>query len=292
MDSVAACLGRTLVWGLALALATGCAGPQTPKEPPPREAETRDLFPELSASLELQMEERRRAALARGAKIKALEIDPFEGQAAENRLEELGIPTLGGCALEPGRLQHNPALRADRRFEARDFRARDPNSSDPRVSKELLARRAVIPLVFVSCTLELRTQRSADGGFEVRALDVRFAAFFDTQRSWLNPRQRDDLATLQHARLHFDLADLLAREANQRTESPELVGRGATRAAARGDFALRWAGRLGRLQSELRRFESQLDRETAQGWDVSAHARWAQRIGQGLLAVRAALPAS
>lgn len=281
---------NALIAGMALALATGCAGPGSPAEPPAHEVAKPDLFPELSADLERQMAERRRAALARGAEIKALEIDPFDAQAVQGRLEELGIPALGGCAVEPGQLHRNPALRAHRRLEQRDFRALHPNASDPHASQELLARRAVIPLVFVSCTLEFHTQRSPAGGFEVRARRTRFAAFFDAQRSWLNPRQRGDAATLQHAQLHFDLADLLAREANRKPSEAEVVGRGATRAAARGDFALRWADRLGRLQAELQRFEAQLDRETAQGWDTDTQERWVQHIGSGLEAVRAAIP--
>lgn len=283
-------LRRALVWGVALVLAVGCAETRRPAKRPPAEVTKPDLFPDLSADLERQMQERRRAALARGAELKALGIDPFAAQAVQSRLEDLGIPAIGGCAVEPGRLRRAPALRAHRQLVRDDFRARDPSSSDPRVSRELLARRAVVLLVFVSCTLELQSEHSPAGGFEVRPRGVHFSAFFDTESSWLNPRQRLNASTLQHAQLHFDLADLLAREASRADPDPTAVGQGATLALARDEFALRWAGRMGRIQAELLRFEDQLDRETALGWDTDANRRWARRIGEGLAAVRAAMP--
>lgn len=276
---------------LALMLGAGCAGPSGRAEAPTPEVAKPDLFPELSAGLERQMAEQRSQALARGAEMKAQGIDPFEGQAVQSRLEELRIPTLGGCALEPGRLHREPAFRAHGKLAVRDFRALDPSASNPRLSEELLARRAVIPVVFVSCNLELVTTRSASGGYEVRAAQVRFAAFFDARLSWMNPRQRGDASTLAHAQLHFDLANLLALEANRRPMDPGLVGRGPTRETARDDFSLRWADQMGRTQTELRRFEIQLDRETTRGWDLQEQARWTRRIGGGLAAVRSAVPA-
>ncbi|MBW2241128.1 MAG: hypothetical protein JRH01_04015 [Deltaproteobacteria bacterium] len=275
---------------IALALGTACAGSGNPTAPAPEAAAKPDLFPEMTAGLERQLEERRRAALARGAEMKALGIDPFEGELTQSRLTELGIPSLGGCTTEKGRLHREPALRAHRQLRAEDFRSREPRSPDPTQTYEVLSRRAVIPSVFVSCTMETETQRSARGGFEVRARSARFTAFFDAEMSWLNPRQRADAPTLLHAQLHFDLANLMALEANRNPWFSEIVGEGTTRDAAEGDFTLRWAGRLGRLQSELRRFETQLDRETAQGWDTGAQAQWVLRVREGLPAVRAALP--
>ncbi|MCP5057136.1 MAG: hypothetical protein GY937_10480 [bacterium] len=282
--------GTARVIAMALALGTACAGGGGGAPSRAEETPKPDLFPGMSAGLERQLAERRRAALARGAEMKALGIDPFEGEATQSRLTELGIPSLGGCTTEKGRLHREPALRAHRQLRPKDFRSREPRSADPNQTYEVLARRAVIASVFVSCTLETETQRSPSGGFEVRAQGARFNAFFDAEMSWLNPRQRSDAPTLLHAQLHFDLADLVAREANRNPWISEIVGRGTSRDAAEGDFALHWAGRLGRLQTELRRFETQLDRETAQGWDPGAQVRWVRLVREGLPAVRAALP--
>ncbi len=225
------------------------------------------------------MAERRRAALARGAEQKAREIDPFAGQSVQSRLEELGIPTVGGCATEAGTLRRTTALRSHRRLESRDFRMVDPG--------EPLARRAVQPAVFVSCTLELLDENAPGGGFEVHVRSARFAAFFDAPQSWLHPEWRANATVLEHAQAHFDLAHLLAREADRTRHGWRLVGRGETPAAAREDFALRWSHLLGRLQTELRQLESQLDRETAHGQDRIAQAQWTRRITAGLPALRA-----
>ncbi|MCP3982768.1 MAG: hypothetical protein GY723_00170 [bacterium] len=283
-------LSCALSFAIAVGLAAGCAGSGATARPPARDAAKPDLFPELSSSLERQLAERRRDALARGAEIKALEIDPFEGEATHARLQELHIPSLGGCTTEKGRLHRDPALRAYRQLHGQDFRSSEPRSLDPRLTRETLARRPVVPFVFISCTLEIETQGLPTGGFEVRARSARFAAFFDAELSWIEPHQQDDPTSLQHAQLHFDLADLLAREANRLPWTPEVIGRGSTRDTATDDFGLRWAAQLGKLQAELARFESQLDRETAQGWDQDAQTHWARRIGEGLPAIRAALP--
>ena len=66
--------------------------------------------------------------------------------------------------------------------------------------------------------------------------------------------------------------------------------RGLTERSAVDELALRWANRLGEIDRELRAMEGQLDLETSQGWNQAVSERWAERLGQGLGAVRAALP--
>lgn len=287
--------GRGVGGLLALALAGwACAGSPGP-EPVQQEAgrlQGRDLFPELSARLEQQMAEQRAAALARGALLKAQEIDPFEAQGFDSRLTELGIPAFAGCARSAGGAGGWPrmdALVALRRLDERDFWARSPVLGNAGESRSLRERAPVQPVVFVSCTLEVDVEPVIQGGFEARLRDVHFVALLDRELSWWNPEQSGDETTRAHAQLHLDLAFLLAREAS-REQSRGMRARGLTERSAVDELALRWANRLGEIDRELRAMEGQLDLETSQGWNQAVSERWAERLGQGLGAVRAALP--
>ncbi|MAE97419.1 MAG: hypothetical protein CL910_22445 [Deltaproteobacteria bacterium] len=271
-----------------------CAG--APEAPPAREpvrderAQERDLFPELSSQLERQMAEQRAAALARGAELKAKEIDPFGAQGFESRLTELGVPAFAGCARGASDWPRMDALVALRRVDEGDFWASSPVLGDAGESRALRERAPATPIVHVSCTLEVEVEPVIQGGFEARLREVRFVALFDREISWWNPDQRGDESTRAHAQVHLDLAYLLAREATRSRTAP-LRARGPTERSALDRLGLLWANHLGEIDRELRALERQLDLETSQGWDAAASQRWAERLRGGLGAVRAAMPA-
>ncbi len=281
--------GALAAWALFV---SGCGTPQEPTSEPARAAEAtppRDLFPELSAGLERQMAAQREAALARGAEEKAKQLDPFSAQGLEDRLDELGVHRFGGCAIEGDRLAESEAMVRYRLLGPSDYRAREPTFREGGPSRRVDARAAIVPVVVIACVVDVDARPVARGGFVATPASLEYVALFDRILSWWNPERAGDETARLHGQLHFDVAHLLAKEANRPQPRP-LVGRGPTEAAARDDLKMQLADRLGGLERELQRITGQIDLETTKGFDVDATVRWEDRVRHGLRTVRRYVP--
>ena len=235
------------------------------------------------------MRERRQRALARGAALKAREVDPFSADGLEARLAELGLPSFGGCVSDPEALGAAGVLVPWRLLRPTDYQGPAPATSPAAGSSSGGRRAAILPVVYIGCTLRVSAHPVATGGFVAEAREVRLLALFDREASWWNPAAAGDSAVGHHGQLHFDLAHVLAREARRAHREP-LRARGPTAQAARDALALRWSETLGTLQRELRRLQRALDAESSFGWSPEADTRWEPRIRRGAAAVRALAP--
>ncbi len=236
------------------------------------------------------MRERREQALASGAAWKAREVDPFSADGLEARLAELGLPSFGGCVSDPGALDATGVLVAWRLLRPSDYQGPAPARSVGGGSNPGGRRAAILPVVYIGCTLRVSAEPVAAGGFVAQAREVRLLALFDREASWWNPAAAGDAAVQHHGQLHFDLARILVREAHRAHREP-LRAHGPTERAALDALALRWSETLGSLQRELHRFERAFDAESSFGWNPEADARWEPRIRRGAAAVRALTPA-
>ncbi len=272
----------------------GCANP------PEREAASKsaaeapkeDLFPDLSADLERQMRERREAALAEGRKIKAQEIDPFASDGIEDRMQELKIQTFGGCVRSQEDFQDLGSMVGYRLLTAGDYQGREPAARPGAPTESVRSRAPIAPVVHVGCILKTSSRPTATGGFVANIESLEFVELFDRQASWWNPAESGNAETRLHGQLHFDLAHLLAKEANRRVpvHKKRIRGTGPTQRASMDDLALRLGSEIGKVEKDLRRLERQLDLASSHGWDEDATRVWEDRVRHGLGAVRAALP--
>ena len=254
--------------------------------------EAPDLFPDLSAELERQMREQREAALAKGREIKAQEIDPFAADALEDRMQELQIKTFGGCVRSEEDFQDLGSMVGYRLLRASDYQGREAAPKPGSATLQVRNRAPISPVVHVGCILVTASSPTATGGFIATIESLEFVELFDRQASWWNPEQAGNDSTRLHGQLHFDLAHLLAKEANRRSvvHKKGLRGIGPTQRTALDDLALRLNSEVGKIEKDLRRLERQFDLESSHGWGEASTRIWEDRVRHGLGAVRAALP--
>ncbi len=276
---------------LVAGLLAGCASSPAPapSEAPVADESPKDLFPDLSADLERQMAARREDALRRGAEQKALEIDPFSTDGLEGRLRELGVNRFAGCTTDPEGFRDLESLIGYRLLRPGDYRAREPSFREGGLPTRVEARAAIVPVVLISCMTQVVSRPIAAGGFEATLDGLTWKALFDRSLSWWNPERAGDETARLHGQLHFDIAHLLAKEANRPT-GRSLRGTGMTDRAARDDLQLQLADRIGELERELRRITGALDHATTKGHDPAATLLWEDRVRHGLGAVRRHLP--
>ena len=235
------------------------------------------------------MDSQRREALSRGAEQKALEIDPFSADGLDSRLRELGVKTFGGCSAAPEGFRDLPSMARYRLLAAADYRAREPTFRKGGPSQGTEVRAAIVPVVMISCLVEIEARPVAAGGFIATVDRLEFTALFDRELSWWNPERAGDEVARLHGQLHFDVAHLLAKEAN-RGGAKVLRGSGMTERAARDQLQIRLSNRIGDLERELRRITDHLDLATSKGWDATATRLWEDRVRHGLDSVRQHLP--
>ncbi len=284
-------IGPILLAGLAAAvLACASATPRSPTREADAGSSKPDLFPGISADLERQLAARRDAALARGAEEKAKQIDPFSVDGWAGRLEELGVESFGSCVRGRRGLGETGALIEYRLLSAGHYQAREPILREDEANRAIGLRTPIRPVVYVACAIELEARPVATGGFVAESRSLHFAALFDPQLSWWNPSQGGDETTRGFGQLQFDVAHLLAREANR--GKPVVRGTGPTERAALDDLELQLADRLGRVDRELRRVQAGLEQATSHGWDAEAVERWTERARYGLGELRRALPSA
>ena len=146
--------------------------------------------------------------------------------------------------------------------------------------------------ISLSCVIRVKLGQVAPDRYEAALDEVRYFALLSRDESWWNP----DAATspewiLRHEQLHFDVAELLARELELETERlrHSLRGAGPDPGQAIVDFQKRWADRMERAQKDFEDIETRYDRETLHGNDVARQTEWFARVKRGLGAVRAGL---
>ena len=257
---------------------------------------------EFAREAEAEAERRRREALAVVAPPLPHHV---EREMADDALQErayllarlaaLGAWLGSGCfPEEPDWSSQHDWIR-HRELTRDDFRETEPEHVEPVVD---LGRDAIVEAyvtIALSCVIRVRLEQTAPERFEAGLDDVRYFALLSRDESWWNP----DAPTspewiLRHEQLHFDLAELIARELGLETERLKhtLRGEGHDAAEALVDFQRRWAERMERAQRDFDEIEDRYDRETEHGNDVARQTEWFARVKRGLGAVRAGLEAT
>ena len=148
---------------------------------------------------------------------------------------------------------------SDRRLTKDDFRGRVPRFA------------SMASLSAVGLEVEWRCEDDALLGM-VRAT-------FDPGRSWWRPGDargyRADSQLLEHEQLHFDLAQVAARNLQGRFESLK-------DACARPDGRLHVESAVADIDRDLQEQQSRYDRETDHGLNADAQDRWTKAIRRQL----------
>jgi hypothetical protein len=175
-----------------------------------------------------------------------------------------------------------------RRITRADFRAQEPGElqpligSDPDDPPKLVAHVALQLL----CALEVQVKELRPGLFEARADRVRHFAVMDRRHSWWNDQpSAAPTWVLGHEQLHFDLAELKARELDRDLDAvrERTRARGFSADMALEEFEKSWARHMRVSREALRDIELRYDRETRQGTDERRQAEWSSSTRQRLL---------
>jgi hypothetical protein len=257
---------------------------------------------DFARSAEAEAERRRSDALAAEAKPLPHRV---EEEMAEDTLRErafllerlaaLGAWIGSGCFPEEPDLSGQDDWIRHRKLGREDFRETEPTDLKPVVDLGDDARVEAYVAITLSCVIRVKLEQAGPDRYEAALDEVRYFALMSRHASWWNPDAPSSPEwILRHEQLHFDLAELFARELGLETERLQqaLRGVGADPAEAVADFQRRWAGRMERAQRDLEEIEIRYERETSHGTDVARQTEWFARVKRGLGAVRAGVNAA
>jgi hypothetical protein len=126
-------------------------------------------------------------------------------------------------------------------------------------------------------------ENSFDARWLTSLREVRFHTLMYPKASWWNPKrtsEKDTRRILEHEQTHFDIAELVIRQANARVRSMSATG-------ATADAALKKAQEMYQTEADRAREmlverNAQYDRETKNGSDQSEQKRWTDRVKKDL----------
>jgi hypothetical protein len=298
---------------LAAALA-GCAGPAAEAPPAPPEAAaapaaeaTTPPAPErarfeawerantgadpregFARAAEAEAERQREAALASGGVPAPL--GSVETEMLEDRLRELVLRD-GGCLETPP----DPSLQDDwithRALTRADFEAQERQDVESVVDVPDSEFAAYVAIRFV-CIAQPRLSEPQPGLFVAEVDDIEYLALLSRRLSWWNPEGLGhDEWILRHEQLHFDVAELFAKELTRSAPArrAQLRGTGANPPAAIEALQEIFSTHMREQRERFERFEVQYDRETRHGTDYPRQTEWYGRVKRGLGAVRSGL---
>jgi hypothetical protein len=297
---------------LLAALLFACAGPAprpeapaaasaSPSEPAPPSAERRrfeawkqagesaDPRAAFAREAEAEAARRRRDALAEGSGIEAASI---EREMVRDELVLLGAGGTGCLAEEPDLASQDDWIR-HRTLSRGDFLAPEASEDAKAVAWIPFGEIGAHVAVRLACIVEGRLREPEPGQFVVEIAEVRYMALLSRRLSWWNPRADGTQDwVLRHEQLHFDVAELVAKELTSKAEAlhAELVGHGPDPSAAMADFRRQWVVHIREQQERFVEIEHRYDRETRHGTDLERQTEWFALVRRGLGAVRAGLP--
>jgi len=281
-----------------------------PAPPPVSETETSSAsepppFSDLASDIERQMEAERAAALERGAALRERsQLEPegeldeamrarrlVEQELGEERLRKseasLGGLSVTGCVRSEEQIRSLGDVILHRRITPRDFRARQSGDLQPLVDSDTDTPPRIIAHVALQllCALEVQMKELRPGLFEARASRIRHFAVMDRRQSWWGADAGSPEWVLAHEQLHFDLAELTARELDRDLDAlrQKTRGRGFSADMALEEFEKSWARHMRVAREGLRDLELRYDRETRQGTDAVRQEEWARETRQRLL---------
>lgn len=156
-------------------------------------------------------------------------------------------------AQEP-RILWEPATR----LEWSDFQAKPPKSQR----------------IAATTASGISYQYSATGTSQGYTLEFQVDTYFYPKKSWYHPEICDSVI-LSHEQLHFDIAELYAREFRRRLASRTFSS--AVKAEVRALFK--------EINQELSEFQKRYDRETDFSRNREAQTRWRRQISERLRSI-------
>ncbi len=281
-----------MVRGLAAALLLAYAVPAASEEADASEESTSE-----AREIEAEMERDRARDAELGAKrVDELRerfdrnLDPSADRARENALdrqldERLSAPDAPETDI-PGCFASTDALRArpgsplwHRRLRIRDFRGSETDGGQP----ASVARRAT-GAIELACIGRARLTSSTDGRWRAAPTRLEFLAVLLRDASRWNPQTPNPTGRLRHEQVHFDLAEVVARDTNAslREVLDLMRGEGDSPEAAAADLGRRCQTLLGRAQGDFEELRVRYDLETIHGSDAAAQSIWLRRARAGL----------
>jgi hypothetical protein len=198
-------------------------------------------------------------------------------EGAQPRRSETVIPgcfaSLDALGTRPGDPLRHRVLRVQH--------YRGPEPAGPRAGRDAGHAANAIE---VTCIGRARVVSSEDAGWQAKPTRLEFLAVFLRDESWWNPEVPNPTWRLRHEQVHFDLAEVIARDTTTsvRDVLDLFRGKGDSPEAAIADLGRRCKTLLERARHDLERLQARYDRETLHGSDAVAQANWTRRAWAGL----------
>ena len=136
----------------------------------------------------------------------------------------------------------------------------------------------------VVCIGRARAVSDQDGRWQATSTRLEFLAVFLRDESWWNPEVPNPTWRLRHEQVHFDLAEIVARDTTTSVRDilDLMSGKGDSPEAAAADLGRRCKTLLDRARRDLEGLQMRYDLETVHGSDAVAQSNWTRRAWAGL----------